>query len=184
MYQNRIIIEDIVSAMVEWCSIQPDIDEAKVKAANVVAQKMDIESVIGSLNIDRCLNLTPTSEEKDINLKELLIPVICFYTFSRLLKLFPGTFTDSGYIVEAGASDKNITRHTANDFSDTAKVFLQDVLEFLALENPQNEQEIASNVKKRVFVIGGQENIGNGQLVRGERYFKGDRYFLGDKYSK
>ena len=172
MYQNRIILEEIVDFMVLWCSIQPDIDEAKVKAANVVAQKMDIESVIGAANIDRCLDITVSSPEADIQLKELLIPVICFYTFSRLLKLFPGTFTDSGYIVEAGASEKNITRHTANDFSDTAKVFLQDVLAFLALESPENEIEIASNVKKRVVTFGGKENIGNGQDVHGDRYFR------------
>jgi len=172
MYQNRIIIEDIVPAMIEWCSIQPDIDEAKVRAANVVAQKMDLESVIGATNIDRCVGLTISSPAQDIALKELLIPVICFYTFSRLLKLFPGTFTDSGYIVESGASDKNITRHTANDFSDTAKVFLQDVLDFLAVESPQNEIEIALNVKKRVRVIGGQENIGNGQRIHGDQRFR------------
>jgi hypothetical protein len=166
MYSTRIIIEDIIPAMISWCSIQPDIDEAKVRAANIVAQKMDIEAVIGAANIDRCVDQTISSPAADIQLKELLIPVICFFTFSRLLKLFPGTFTDSGYIVEQGASDKNITRHTANDYSDTATVFLQDVLDFLKVENPEAAVEREQNVVKRVMVIGGKENIGNGQQYR------------------
>lgn len=162
--ETKVIIPttDLVDSMIVWCSIQPDIDEAKVKAANVVAQRLDIKEVIGQANIDRCINLTVDSDEADIKLKELLIPAICFFTYSRLLKLFPGTFTDSGYVIDKEASDKNVTRHTANDYSDTAIVFLKDALDFLALESPNTAVVMEGRVAKRIRTIGGRENIGNG----------------------
>lgn len=161
MDEIKVIIPDILPEMMKWCSIQPDIDETKLRAANVIAQRLDIKEVIGQVNIDRCIDLTEESPEKDLKLRSLLAPAICFFTYSRLLKLFPGTFTDSGYTIDKEASDKNVTRHTANDYSDTAVVFLKDALDYLALENPTSANAMEKKVFKRIRTIGGRESIGS-----------------------
>lgn len=155
--ETKLIFTDIVSLMMDFCSIQPDIDEVKVKAACTVAQRMDIREVVGKDKFARFYN---TETDADMELRELLAPALCFFTYSRLLKLFPGTFTDAGYIIDKEASDKNVTRNTANDYADTGTVYLKDVLEFFENENPAtNDDSIAqSKLTKRIRVFGGQES--------------------------
>lgn len=160
MYNSKneigLIFTDIQDLMMDYCSLQPDIDVTKVKAACIVAQRMDIREVIGK---DNFLRLYELETEADIELRELLAPALCFFTYSRLLKLFPGTFTDAGYIIDKEASDKNVTRNTANDYADTGTVYLKDVLDFLEKENPTKDTVASQNkLTKRIRVFGGQES--------------------------
>jgi hypothetical protein len=51
--ENNLILVDIVSTMGDYTSLQPDIDEAKVKAAENIAQSLDIKKVLGQVNLQR-----------------------------------------------------------------------------------------------------------------------------------
>ena len=155
--ETSLIFPDIADRMLDYCSLQPDIDETKVKAACLVAQRLDIREVIGKNNFTRCYT---NETDADSQLRELLIPALCYFTYSRLLRLFPGTFTDSGYVIEKDASDKNVTKNTAHDYADTGTVFLKDVLEFLENENPtiNNDEGAQKKLTKRIRVFGGVES--------------------------
>jgi hypothetical protein len=152
--ENQLIITNIVDTMIDYVSLQPDIDESKVKAACIVAQKIDIARVIGKANVARCIDpQTPADEE----LLDLVIPALCYFTYARLLKMFQGTFTDSGYIVEGEAVDKNMARSTGNEMSSIAEAFLLEVVAFLKLEDPNDEAVDKDKINPRIRVFGGKE---------------------------
>lgn len=152
--ENQLIITNIVDTMVDYVSLQPDIDEAKVKAACIVAQKIDIDRVIGKVNVQRCIS--PETEADD-ELLDLIIPTLCYFTYARLLKMFPGTFTDSGYVVESEAVDTKTAKSLANEMSSIAEVFLTAVVEFLKEEDPNDEAVSDENINPRIRVFGGKE---------------------------
>lgn len=150
---NIPIIVDIVGAMLDYCSIQPDIDETKVKAANIIAQDIDI-SIIGQTAIERCI--TPSSAA-DEELLKLVAPALCYFTYARLLKMFPGTFTDAGYIIDKEASDKNVTRTAANEYSSIGEDYLKRAIIFLNQESPTAVFK-DPNQNPRIRVFGGRES--------------------------
>jgi hypothetical protein len=155
--ENQLIVHNIVDAMVDTTSIQPDIDETKLKAAALVAQRVDIQRIIGKPNLLRCIDATLAA---DIELYNLVVPALCYYTYSRLLKMFPGTFTDSGYIIDKEASDKNVTRMAASEYYSIAEVYMGDILEFLQIETPNDLKVKKENLTPRIRVFGGEENRG------------------------
>ncbi len=126
--ENELIVVDIVEALLDHCSIQPDIDSLRVKAAALVAQRVDLKKVMGEENIERCVNPDSDSDEK---LKELVIPALCYYTYARLLKMFPGVFTESGYVVGELAASSKVTQGVASEITSIAEVFMTDVLDHL-----------------------------------------------------
>lgn len=156
--ENSLILVDIADAMLDYVSIQPDIDETKVKAASLMAQKMDIQRLIGKTNLERCIN--PQTEADD-NLKDLIIPALCYFTQARLLKAFPGTFTESGYTKEELAENENTAKKVALEMSAAGETFMQDVFEFLETESPNDENVKEENLTPRIRVIGGKESFGS-----------------------
>jgi hypothetical protein len=155
--QNSLIVEDMAQVMLDYASIQQDIDETKMNAAALIAQKLDIGKVIGKPNLLRCVDPQTAS---DTELRELVIHALCFYTYSRLLRMFAGTFTDSGYVISSEATDKNVAKSVALEYSAIAEVYLTEVLDFLKIENEGIEDELVRPEKltSSIRVFGGVEN--------------------------
>lgn len=157
---KKLIIVDIAQALIDFTSIQADIDESKIQAAELGAQTMDLKRLIGSVNVQRCIdpiNREGVIPEADTNLRELVIPALCYFTYSRLLLMFPGTFTDGGYIIDKEASDKNVTTSTSNQYASMGEVFMEDVFKFLEEENPNNEDVKTENLTPGIRSFGGEE---------------------------
>lgn len=152
--ENQLIITGIVDAMQDYCSLQVDIDESKVKAAALIAQKVDIKRVIKEENLQRCID---PQTEVDYKLKDLVIPALCYFTYARCLKHFHGVMTDGGYVIEGEASSKDITKSIANDMIAVGEVFLQEVVDFLQAEAGPVEVTQES-MTPRIRVFGGEEN--------------------------
>lgn len=158
---KKLVIVDIARTMLDFCSIQPDIDETKMQAAELVAQNIDLARLIGKENVERCIDpvsLETPPSESDIELRELVIVPLCYYTYSRLLKMFPGTMTDSGYVVEEGAASKALLGNTAAEYYTVAETFMKDTIEFLKLENPATEKVIKTNLTPNIRTFGGNEH--------------------------
>ena len=152
--ENQLIVVDIADIMQDYVSLQPDIDEGKLKAAAIIAQKIDIQRLIGKDNVQRAIE---PQDEADNNLKGLLIPPLAYYTYSRLLKGFQGTFTDGGFTTETEADNRNSAKSVANEMHSIGDVFMQEVSDFLKAESPEEEidkTKLAPNVR----VFGGKES--------------------------
>lgn len=155
---NQLIVSDIATTMLDYVSLQPDIDKTKIDAAAIVAQNIDIKRIIGKDNLLRCI--APTADA-DKELEELIIPTLCYFTYARLLKMFQGTFTDSGYIKEGEAIDINMAKSTAAQMSVIAESYLQEAVDFLKLENPNDENVSEENINPRIRSFGGKESRGS-----------------------
>lgn len=151
--ENQLIVVGIVDALQDYCSIQANIDESKVKAAALIAQKLDIKRVIKEEGLARCID--PQSEA-DHALRELVIPALCYFTYARCLKHFHGVFTDGGYVVEGEATDHGAAKSIANDMMAVGEAFLKEATDFMKLEEkPVIIDE--SQITPRVRVFGGEE---------------------------
>ncbi len=151
--ENMLIDVDIVNLMEDYTSIQVDIDETKIKAAALAAQRHFIKPIIGKENLNRCIE---PQDESDDALKELIIIPWCYYTYYNCLTMFQGTFTDSGYIVEGDAETDAIAKNQANQIKAFGDSDMQEVLEFLKEENPEDES-VSEDLVPRIRVIGGKE---------------------------
>ena len=155
---NQLIVSDMPTAMLDYVSLQPDIDKTKIDAAAIVAQNIDIKRIIGKDNLLRCIS--PTTDA-DKELEELITPTLCYFTYARLLKMFQGTFTDSGYIKEGEAIDINMAKSTAAQMSVIAEAYLQEVVDFLKLENPNDGDVSEESINPRIRAFGGKESRGS-----------------------
>lgn len=153
--ENNLILPDIADAMQDHVSIQMDIDVTRVKAASMVAQDIDISRLIGRANVQRCID---PQTEADEELKLLVIKPLCFYTYVRSLKMFQGTLTDSGYVVESEAQDRNSAKSVANEMVQIAETYMQEVVAYLEAENPQTKEIKQENFTPQVRVFGGVES--------------------------
>ena len=156
--ENQLIIPDIANAMVDYVSIQLDIDESKVKAACIVAQNIDIKRIIGKDNLERCIGQDTETPSADQELKALIIPPLCYYTYSRLLLMFQGVFTDSGYALESTETEpRNAAKSVSKEMKGIAETLMIEVTDFLKLESPGTEPS-SSKLTPRVRIFGGKEN--------------------------
>lgn len=156
--ENQLILPDIADQMAQYVSIQLDIDDTKVKAACIVAQNIDIRRIIGKYNLLRCIDQGPTASDADKELKALLIPPLCYYTYARCLLMFQGTFTDSGYVLESSETEpRNAAKSVSKEMKGIAETLMMDVTDFLKLEDPSTESP-SSKATPRVRVFGGKEN--------------------------
>ena len=163
--ENRLIVTDICSVMQDYVSIQVDIDETKVKAAALIAQDLDITRIIGRENVERCVEPDTGWPETEVGvanqaLRELVIPALCYYTYSRLLKGFQGTFTESGLSVEKDSTDTNVSKSQANEHQSIAEAYLQYAIDFLKAENPNDVKVDVKKLTPSIRVFGGRENRG------------------------
>lgn len=155
--ENKLIIVDIVDVLQSYCAIQVDIDETKVKAAQLMAIQLDLKRLIKKENVERCIN---PATEADETLKQLVIVPLCYFTYGRLLKQFPGTFTDSGFITETEAEDRGVVKSTANEYVSIGETFMEDVFAFLEDESTDIEVTRA-NLTPNIRVFGGEERRGS-----------------------
>jgi len=157
---QKLIVVNIAQALIDYCSIQPDIDPSKIQAAELVVQQLDLKRLIGKANVDRCIdpvNRDPAPSEADLALRELVVPALCYFTYSRLLRMFPGTFTDSGFIIDKEASDKAVTANVSNEHAAIAESFMKEVFEFLESETPNDKEVKPDNLTPRIRTFGGKE---------------------------
>ena len=160
--ENRLIATDICQVMQDYVSLQPDIDETKVKSAALIAQDLDISRIIGRANVERCVEPNtgwPATPEGEVNqeLRALVIPALCFYTFSRLLRGFQGTFTDSGLTIEKDSTDTSVSKSQANEHHSIAESYLQVVIDYLKIETPNGTAVDVRKLTPNIRVFGGQE---------------------------
>ena len=153
--ENSLIVVNMSDVMLDYVALQPDIDETKVKAAAIMAQTVDIKRLIGAANIQRCVD--PQTEE-DNALKSIIIAPLCYYTYSRLLRNFHSSYTESGYTIEELAASRNEAKSVANEMVAVAEVGMQEVVEFLELENQNDENVKPENMTPTIRIFGGQEN--------------------------
>jgi hypothetical protein len=156
--ENSLISPDVCDLMQDRISVQLDIDQTRVKAAAHIAQTVDLSRVIGVANVQRCIN--PQSDADD-TLKALVIPAWLFYTNARMLRMFNGTLTDSGYVVSEEASSKQASKDADESYS-VAEVYLELALDFLDAETPTASDDIdRTTLTPKIRVFGGQENRGS-----------------------
>jgi len=153
----KLIVIDIVPVMVDYCSTQPDLDAGKAQSAELVAQKLDLKKLIGQTNVERCYE-TGLSAGADTNLRALVIPALAYFTYGRLLRMFQGTFTDSGFALEVGAEDRGNSKSQANEMFSIAETFMDDVFDFLDAEDPDDEDVKPENKTSRISRFGGKED--------------------------
>ena len=154
--ENGLIDEYIVNLMSDYTSIQQDIDETRIKAAANIAQTQYIKKIIGKEAFARIIDVDE-SIEADVELKRLVIPAWCFYTYYTLLTAFNGNYTDSGYDRENEAENNNESRTTANYIKSIGRDFLQEVIDFLDAEKP-SEQIDERKIVPTWRAMGGEEN--------------------------
>tara|TARA_R110000803_G_scaffold110508_1_gene178897 strand:- start:369 stop:884 length:516 start_codon:yes stop_codon:yes gene_type:complete len=161
--ENRLISSDIVDLMGDYVSMQMDIDSTKIKAAAMVAQKVDIGKIIGKVNLERVQGIDTGDEsvdQADKDLYELLIAPWCYFTYSRALRMFQGAFTDSGFVIEEGAESRDAAKSVASEMASIGLDFMDEVIEFLELETPNVKEEM-DKVKQEstgIRTFGGVEN--------------------------
>lgn len=151
--ENNLIVVDIVDTMTQYVSLQPDVDETKVKASALVAQNIDIKRVIGETNLQRCIDGT---DETDLALKELVIPALCYFTYARLLRMFSGVMTDSGYEVDVESTDRATAKEVMKEHQAIAEEYMLDVITFL--EDESDEDVDSTKLTPRIRPFGGKEN--------------------------
>jgi len=154
--ENSLILVDIVDALQDYVSLQPDIDETRVKAAQIIAIKLDIERLIGADNVARCVD---PQDAADDELLEMITPPLCYFTYARLLKNFQGSYSDSGYSTEQEADDKNTAKAVSNEMASVAETFMEPVIAWLKEEDPldQTIQEAQDKLTPRIRTFGGNE---------------------------
>jgi len=153
--EDSIIVEDVVATMEDYVSIQPDIDDTKIKSAWLVAQKIDMKRSISDEMWNKVLEPhNPTDEA----LKYLVVQATCYFCYYRCLKMFQGTFTDSGFEIEQQATDRNTAKSIANEFYSIGEVFLKDVLSYIEEKYGVSTADAQENLTPRIRVFGGEEN--------------------------
>lgn len=71
--------------------------------------------------------------------------------------MFQGNFTDSGFVIESEATDRNIAKSVALEHSSIADVFMEDVIAFLKSEGSQDSQQMESKLSRNIRTFGGKE---------------------------
>ena len=154
--ENKLILPDITSVMGDYVALQEDIDSRKVKAAQLMAQELDIKRIIKKVNLDRVISDDELTGA-DLELKELLIAPLCYYTYARLLLNFQGTYTDGGYTTDELAASLNEAKSNAKEMKSVAETLMLEVIDFLELEDPNTEAD-EKKLTPKVRVFGGEEH--------------------------
>ncbi len=158
--ENALISVDIVDLLQDYCAIQLDIDSTKVKAAAHVAQTIDITRIIGSTNLERIKN--PQNDADDV-MRELAIPAWCYFTYSRCLKMFNGTLTDSGYIISEDAERAlKVVVKASDEAYSIAEVYMRLLVDALDAETPTDTDNVDQGLfTPQIRVFGGGESRGS-----------------------
>ena len=154
----RLIYTDIANIMKDYVPMQLDIDEISIKSASLSAQDLELERLIGE---DNMLRLIPSEDyvktDADKELLRLITPALCHFTYSVLLSDFQGSFSDSGYEVEAQALNINFAKSKSKDHKAKAEFYMLKVAKFLSAETP-SEEPFEKKMTNRISVFGGKES--------------------------
>lgn len=155
--ENELIFPDITSVMGDYVALQPDIDERVVKAAQLMAQNIDIEPIMGEDNLNRVIGDDELTGD-DLSLLKLLRAPVAYYTYSRLLLSFQGTFTDSGFSTDELATSLSEAKRVASEMKSLGATSMKKVIAFLDAENPNDDDVDETKLTPKIRVIGGKEN--------------------------
>ena len=134
--ENSLISPDIVDILHDYVSIQLDMDSTRIKAAANIAQTIDISRVIGVDNLER---VKDPQNAADDALRYLVIPAWAYYTYARMLKMFNGSLTDSGYIVSEDAErGAKIAAKDSEQAYSVAEVYMNIALDTLDAESTED----------------------------------------------
>jgi len=163
-----LLLPDIADRITDYCGIQLDVDDTRIKAASLVAQDLDIKFVITDVNWNRCFEDDAEYSEELFN---LVVPTLCFLTYSRLVAMMQGNYTDSGMSVEEGAISINEAKSASKQYRAIGESYLGKVVEWLEEENSSTEATMQKSVQ-RVRSFGGQElnSPGSGNSLWGSGY--------------
>jgi len=157
--ENNLISADIVDLMQDYVSIQLDIDSTRIKAAANIAQSIDIYRLLGTVNLER---IKDPQNAADDALREAVIPAWCYYTYSRTLKMFNGTLTDSGYVISEDAERGVKQAHKdAEEAYSVAEVFMNVAIDLLNAEEEGDVDIDKNTLTPKIRVFGGSENRGS-----------------------
>ncbi len=154
--EDELVILDIAEAMRILCSVQYDIDEGKLKAAQKLAIDIDLMRHISEADVARCIDLDE-SNEADVALYKLLYAPLVHFTNAQCLTYFQGTLTDSGYSIEEKAVTTSEAKNNASRASELASIYMVKVVDFLKEENPATEATVESKVAT-TRLVGGRES--------------------------
>ena len=157
--ENQLILPNIDLALQDYVSIQLDIDNTRIKAAALLAQNVDLRRLIGKENVSRLVETFDNElSESDEELLDLIIPSYCYFTYSRLLLTFHGSYTESGYTNEELSAVRNEAKSVSKEMKAIAESLMEDAFEFLRKENPNDVEVDESKLTPRIRVFGGCEN--------------------------
>jgi hypothetical protein len=158
--ENNLIVIDPVDTMLDYTSLQPDIDSTKIKAAWSIAQDIDVTRVVGKKYVD--IAKDPINDIED-GVKDLMIKALCYYTYHRCLTMFQGTLTDSGYMQDEGTADRNSAKSVANEVKSVGDEYMADLITYISDNFPkeENENEMKEKLQPRIRVFGGKEMRGS-----------------------
>ncbi len=177
--QNELslLLPDISERLTDYVGIQLDVDDTRIKAAALIAQDLDIKLVITDDNWDRCFEDTNDNEDVEYSedLYDLVVPTLCFFTYSRLVQHMQGSYTDSGMTVEEGALSMNEAKSASKQYRAIGESYLGKVVEWLEDENSATEATMDNSVL-RVRSFGGQErnSPGSGNVT----WYNENEYYL------
>lgn len=156
--ESKLIRTDIVDLLQDYASVQLDIDETRIKAAALVAQDIDIERVVGSEIVNQFIGTYSVedipNELKDVYLN--ILPAWCYFTYSRLLLMFHGSLSDSGFVVEEGAAERNLAKSVSKEHRGVADFYLEKAISFIP-ESSLSKGTKSQKTTPGIRVFGGKE---------------------------
>lgn len=164
----KLLLPDISDRLTDYVGIQLDVDPTRVKAACLVAQDLDIVPTITKDNWDRCFEDTNGNDNVTYSdeLYEMIVAPLCFLTYSRVVAMMQGNYTDSGMSVEEGALSINEAKAASKQYRAIGEAYLKKVVDFLEKENPSSEATMDKSIS-RIRVFGGEEraSLGSGDYT-------------------
>lgn len=152
--EDQLLFPDIGDRLSDYVGIQLDADDTRIKSACLMAQNLDIKRIIGKEYWDKCFE---GNEEFNEEFFDIVTPALMYYTYARLIKLFQGNYTDSGYSIEGEVESLQATRTASKDYMAIAEVYMQEVISFI--EGEKKELQIQpEEFIQRVRSFGGKEN--------------------------
>ena len=151
--EEQLLFPDIADRLSDYVGIQLDADDTRIKSASLMAQNLDIKRIIGKDNWLRCFEEQETFDEI---FYELVTPALMYYTYARLIKLFQGNYTDSGYAIEAEVESLSAVKSASHDYMAVAETYMQEVIQFIEDEKTEINIEPQQFIQ-RVRSFGGQE---------------------------
>lgn len=176
--EQRLILPDIESILQDYVSIQQDIDNTRLKAAQNMAQDLDLKRIIKQEGLQRCIKVGQLIYDNQLSLDELpindnggtgkvsqadkdlfllIVPALCHFTFARLNLNFHGSYTESGWTQEEFAEIRGAAKSIAKESKGIAETYMVEVIEFIKAENPSDNCADTSKLTSRIRTMGGKE---------------------------